>query len=188
MQGRGVGEGTRWRTVPGRVVLVPNVAEEPDLALGREHCHAQRVHGSVAISLVVEPAALVQILEIPLVGLAPEESQRPDLKVGEELTVVVFESVGPVEQPRQVVLVGVGVARPLGLLVSIEEIWVRGHELARAPPQRRKTPGVVQNRHVEPIQQVLVAHESEHVVDNVAEKVDVRFHPPVVVVRRQRRV
>lgn len=88
--------------MPVDVVLVANVLEVPDLALGDEHGDAEGVDGCVAEALVVEPAAAIEPLEVFLVCLAAEEAEVADLEVGEELAVVVVAAIVRIQQPIEI--------------------------------------------------------------------------------------
>lgn len=60
---------------------VPDVVEEVQLGLVREESGADGMHGSIAPSLVVEPALAVKVLEEVDIGRRPPQVQRRDLKV-----------------------------------------------------------------------------------------------------------
>ena len=146
-------------TVPVNVMLIPNIPEEPDLALGHEHGHAQGMDGRIAKSFIVEASASVQPIEILLVRFAPKEFKAANLEVGEELTIVIVTTVARVEQPVEV---GVG----------MNEFRMGVDERARAGPERGKGARVIKDIHVEAILHVVVAHEAEDVVVDVTEIMD----------------
>lgn len=145
--------------IPVDVVLVADIPEEPDFALGDEHGDAQRVDRGISEALVVEAAAAVEPVEIFLVGLASEEVEIANFEVGEELAVVVIAVVARVEQPVQVCF-------------GVDELWVCVDERACSRPQRGEGTGVVKNVHVEAVFHVVVPHETKNVVVDVAEEVD----------------
>lgn len=171
--------GRRWRrrrrTMPCGIVLVSNVAEEPDLVLADKQREAEGVDGRVAVALVEEAAALVEMLEELSVRLPPPERQRPDLEVAEELAVVVLHAVVRVEQPIEIG-------------VRVDQLGIFGDEIPRHAPQAREAARVVEDCHVEAVHQVVLGEEAERVVGHVAEEVHVRLDPPVPVVGCQGRV
>lgn len=146
-------------TVPVNIMLIPDIPEEPNLALGYEHGHAQGMDRGIAKSFIVEASASVQPIKVLLVRFASKEVEAADLEVGEELTVVVVTTVARVKQP---VKVGIGV----------DEFRMRVDEGAGAGPERGKGARVVQNIHVEAVLHIIVAHEAEDIVVDVTEIVD----------------
>lgn len=90
------------RTVARAVVLVADVAEEPDLAGGREQADREGVDGRVAEAFVVEAAAGVEVVEVGADGGGAEEAQVANLEVAEELAVVIDFALGGVDEPGDV--------------------------------------------------------------------------------------
>ena len=88
--------------------------------------------------LIIEPSPTIQPIEILLIRLAPEKVEVADLKVAEELTVIVVVGIGWVEQPGDV---GVGV----------DEVGVGIDERAGAGPEGGEGSGVVEDVHVEAV-------------------------------------
>lgn len=111
-----------WRTMPGRIMLIADVPEEPDLVFARKQRERKRVHRRVSVALVEEAAAAVEMGEEGGVGLGAEEVQARNLEVAEELAVVVFHARVRVEEP-----VDVG--------VRVDEMRVLGDEVAGDGPQ-----------------------------------------------------
>ncbi len=139
-------------------MLVSNVAEEPNLLLRRKHGHAECVDRSVTKAFVVEATAAVEPAEIALVGLASEEAQISNLKVREELAVIVVTAAVLVQQPLKVRL-------------WVDQLRVCIDKGASARPQRWEGARIVEDVHVEAILHIVVSHEAEHIVVDVAEEV-----------------
>lgn len=169
------GERSGMMSAPVDVMLIPDVPEIPNLALGYEHGHTECVDGRVAETLVVETAAAVQPLEVLLIGLSAEESQVADLEIREELAVVVVPTVEGVQEPVEVRL-------------GVDELRVRVDEAHGAGPEAGEGAGVVEDVHGEAVLDVVVAGEAEDVVVDVAEEVHVGLDAPVKVVVEQPRV
>ena len=147
------------RTLTIDIMLISDIPKEPDLSLGHKHRDAERMDRCIAEALVVEPTAFVEPVKVSLVGFSPEEVQRADFEVGEELAVVVVAAVVRIEKPVEV---GLGV----------DEIGVGVDEGACAGPERGKGASVVENVHVEAVFEVVGGHEAEDVVEDVAEEVN----------------
>lgn len=84
------------------IVLISDIVEVPDLALGHEHGNGQRVHRSIAKALVVKAACFVEPVEIGFVGFAAPEVEGTNFEIGEELAVVVLVICSGIEEPCQV--------------------------------------------------------------------------------------
>ncbi|KAI9642282.1 hypothetical protein NHQ30_009084 [Ciborinia camelliae] len=146
-------------------MLIAHVRKIPDLALGQEHRHAERVHGRVAPSLVEESPAAIQPREIFFMSPSssspippPPKPQTPNLKIAKELTIIILAIL---QQPRQIRL-------------GMKEMRVRSRKRPRFTPERREGACVVEDVHVESVFELVVAHEAEDVVVDVAEEVDLR--------------
>lgn len=161
--------------MPRGVMLIADIPEKPDLVLPGKQGEAEGVDGRVAVAFIEEATAAIQVFEEPPIGLGAKEGQGADLEITEELTVVVLHAVVRVEQP---VDVGVGV----------DQVRVLGDEVASDAPERGEAAGVVEDGHVEAVDEVVLGQEPERVVGDVAEEMHVRFHAPVPVVRVQCRV
>ena len=120
------------------------------------------MHRSITIALVVESTRFVEPVEVGFVCFAPPEVQGPDLEVGEELAVVVLVVVAGIEEPGNV---GFGV----------DQVRMCGCEGAGPCPEGGEGAAVVEDVHVEAVLEVVVAHEAEDVVVDVAEVVDLFF-------------
>ena len=78
-------------------MLVANVPEEPYFAFRHKHCDTKCMYWSVSKSFVVEASSSIQPVKVLLVSLATEEVQRADLKVREELAIIVVSAVMRIE-------------------------------------------------------------------------------------------
>ena len=151
-------------------MLIADIPEEPDLALGHEHGHAQGMDRSIAKSFIVEASASVQPIKVLLVCFASKEVEAANLEIGEELAIVVVAAIARVKQP-----VEVG--------VRVDEFRMRVDEGTSPGPERGKGARVVEDIHVEAVLHVVVAHEAEDVVVDVTEIVDLcnvyQFESPI---------
>jgi len=149
-------------------MLVSDISKEPDLAFRHEHGHAQSMNWRITESFIVEPASTIKPLEVFLVRFAPEEPQITNLEVREELAIIVVTPVEWIKQPVQICL-------------RMYQLRMRVDETHRPAPQTRETARIIQNIHRETIFDVVVAHEAEDIVVDVAEVVDVWLDAPVEV-------
>ena len=156
--------------MPIDIMLVANVAEPPLAVLRQEHGNAEGMDGRVTEPFIEEATAAVEPVEIRLVAVGAEEIQGSDLEVGEELAVIVVTASS-----------AVGVKQPIEVSVRVDEFRMCVDEGAGAGPERREGAGVVEDVHVEAVFEIVVAHEAEDVIVDVAEEVDVRFDAPVPV-------
>lgn len=132
------------------------------------------MHRRIAPALVEEASRPVQMVEVVLVRLRPPEAHVSDLKVAPEVarrvTIRVLVVLGPAYAVRQeaqgVLLVGV--------------LRVLRHELDGLGPQARDGLGSVVEGQGEAVGLVVVLHEAEDVVVDVAEEVDLGLDAPVV--------
>ena len=142
-------------------MLIADVPEEPDLTLGNKHGHTQRVNRRITKSLIVEPSSPIQPVKVLLIGWLSEKFQATDLKVREELAVVVIAGIVRVQEPVEI-------------SVWVNELGVGVNEGAGTGPEAGERSRVVENVHVEAVLHVVVAHETEDVVVNIAEEVNLR--------------
>jgi len=160
--------------MPRNIMLIPHIPKIPHpLPFPRKHRNTERMHGRIPKPLIVEaPHFLtIKVLKVRSIRLPTEEIEVSDLKVTEKLTVIVLASVPSiVDQPAQI-------------RIRVDKVRSQRHELARALPQGRETPRVVQDVHVEAVDEVVVAQEAEGVVGDGAEEVHVGLDAPVVGVR-----
>ena len=144
---------------PVDIVLIAHVPKEPDLTLRHKHSNAQRMNRRVSKSLIIEPAAPVQPLEVFFVRFTPEEVQIPNLEIGEELAVIIVATV-------------VGVQKPVEVSIRMNKFRVCVDEGAGAGPERGEGACIVKDVHVEAIFHIIVAHEAKDIVVNVTKEVD----------------
>lgn len=140
-------------------MLVSNISEEPYLALRYEHSHTQSMYRRISKSLVVEASSPVQPIKVSLVRFAAEEVQVPNLEVGEKLAVIVVSAV-------------VGVKQPVQVGIRMNQLGMGVDERAGARPEGRKGSSVIEDIHIEAVLHVVIAHEAEDVIVNIAEEVD----------------
>lgn len=138
------------------IMLIPNISKEPDLALRCEHSHAQSVHWRIPKAFVVETASFVQPVEVGFVSFATPEVEGADFEVGEELAVVVLVAVGGFEEPAEICF-------------RVDKMGVSCGESHCSSPKRGKRACIVKNIHVKSVLHVVIPHESEYVVVDVAE-------------------
>ena len=140
-------------------MLVSYIPKEPYLVLRHKHGHAQSVYWRISKSLVVEASSSVQPIKVSFIRLTAKEVKVTNLEIREELAIIIVSAVVGVEQPVQVG-------------IRMYQLWMRIDERAGARPERRERASVIENVHVETVLHVVVAHEAEDVVVNVAEEVD----------------
>jgi hypothetical protein len=153
-----------------------------DLALILKQTESNAVYGSITPSLVEETAGSVQVVKVVLVRLAAPKVHVANLKVAPEVAGRV--SVGIEVVAGAASLIG----DPVQRVVRVKIIRVLGNELDRLGPQRRDRLGGIVEVDGEAVRLVVVVHITEHVVVNVAEKVDVGLNAPIVLRVVQSRV
>lgn len=141
-------------------MLIPHVPEKPHLALFREQRHREGVDWCISVSFVVEAAVHVEVLKVGFWPCRAKKVQRAYLEIGEELAVVV--------------VAGGGGQEPVQLCGGVDEVCVGRNELNCRAPKGREGAGVVEDGHVEAVDQAVVAQEAEWVVIDVAEEMDLR--------------
>ena len=171
-------------SVSERNVVVGNILEEVNLFLLEKKTSSNRVDRSITPSLVEETAVLVKRLEEIEVRLAAEPGQATNLKVGplenvsfrsskylkltyEMALVVVFTAIVTEEAHR------VALSNVLGVVL---------HELLGASPESGNGVDVLVERKNETVLLVVLVHDAERIVVNVAEELDGRLNTPVVFV------
>ena len=143
-------------------MLIPDIPKKPSPPFRRKHSHAEGMDRRIAKPLIVEPALPIQKLEILLISLSSKEVQVSDLEIAEELAVVVDGARGGVEEPRDVGF-------------RVDEVRVRGDEVLGLRPQGGEGARVVEDGHVEAVNEVVVAEEGEGVVGDGAEEMNLSF-------------
>lgn len=156
-------------------MLIPDIPKEPNLALGHKHGHTKRMNRRITEPLIIKPAPPIQPLEILFIRLTPKKAQITDLEIAKELAVVVVTAV-------------VLVQKPVEIRLGVYEFRVRVDEAHGPAPEARETARVVEDVHGEAVLDVVVAHEAEDVVVDVAEVVHVGLDAPVEVEFEEARV
>lgn len=151
------------------IVLIPHIPKEPHLVLPREHRQSQRMNRRVPVSFIVKPTTAIQMREVSLIRHISEEIQTRDLEIAEELAVVVLHTRVRVEQPVKIRL-------------RVDQMRVLRDEVARDGPEGGEAAGVVEDGHVEAVDEVVLGEEAERVVGDLAEEMHVRLDAPVPVV------
>ncbi len=139
-----------------------------------EESQGNRMNGCIAPSLVKEPACAVEVVEVVFVRLTSPEFHVCDLKVRPEMTSRI--PVGfliMIRSPR-------AVRQPLHRVVAVYVLRMRCEELLGFGPQSRESMWRIVQVDGEAVRLVVVLHVPEHVVVDVAEEMDFRFHTPVV--------
>lgn len=140
-------------------MLVSNISEEPYLALRHEHSYTQSMYRRISKSLIVESSSSIQPVKVSFIRFAAEEVQVPNLEVGEELAIVVVSAI-------------VGIKQPIQVGIRVYQLWMGIDERSGSRPEGRERAGVVEDIHVETVLHVVVAHEAEDIIVNVAEEMD----------------
>ena len=140
-------------------MLISYIPEEPYFALRHEHGNTQSMYWRISKSFIVEASTSIQPIEVSLIRLAAEKIKVTDLKVREELAVIVVSAI-------------VGVKQPVQVGIRMYQLWMRVDERAGARPEGGKRASVIEDIHIKAVFHVVIAHESEDVVVNVAEEVD----------------
>ena len=83
-------------------MLIPNIPEEPNLALRCKHSHTQSMDWSIAKPFVVEATSFVEPIEIGLVWFVTPEVEGSDFEVREELTIVILVADLGIEEPGEI--------------------------------------------------------------------------------------
>lgn len=122
------------------------------------------VHGRIPPALVEEPLRAVQTRKVRLVGRTAKEVQVADLKVAPEVTGAVAVGLGGDVGP------GGGVGQPVERVVRTQILGMLRQEGHGLGPQRGQRVGVVVDVDREAVRLVVVRHEPEDVVVDVAEE------------------
>ena len=138
------------------IMLIPNVSEKPHLALRCEHRHTQSMDWSIAKAFIVKSASLVKPVEIFFVWFATPEVERTNFEVGKELAVVVFIAIRGIEEPSEICF-------------RVDEMRMSCGKSSCSCPEGGEGACIVEDVHVEAILHIVITHESENIVINVAE-------------------
>lgn len=167
-----------------RNVVVGNILEEVNLLLLEEKTSSDRVDGSITPSLIKETTILIKRLEEIEVRLAAEPRQATNLKVG-PLAMISFESAKYMSETYEMALVVV-----LAAIITEEAhgvtlgdmLGVVLHELLGAGPEGRNGIDVLVEGENETVLLVVLVHDAERIVVNIAEELDGGLNTPVVFV------
>jgi hypothetical protein len=151
-----------------RNVIVGDILEEVNLLLLKEKTSSDRMDRSITPSLVEETTVLVKRLEEIEVRLASEPGQATNLKVGPEMALVVVLTTVITEETHRV--------------VGRDMLGVVLHELLGASPEGRNGVDVLVKRENKTVLLVVLVHDTEGVVVDVAEELDGGLNTPVVFV------
>lgn len=170
------------RTLLAQTMRVPDVTKVPDAALREKQADTESMDGGVAEALVVESTSSVKMFKVRSMLLTAEESKRSDLEVGVKLAVVVLKTV---EDFVVVIVFLVWLGRtynaislqrvleqPFIVGILVDQILVALDKSLGPVPQRWERSGIVENGHVESVRHVIVAHEAENIVIDVATEID----------------
>ena len=80
-------------------MLISDISKEPYFALRHEHGHTQSMYWRISKSFVVEASSSIQPIKVSFICLAAKEVKVSNLKVREELAIVVVSAVVGVKQP-----------------------------------------------------------------------------------------
>lgn len=152
--------------------------------LGRifKQTQSNRVNRRITPSLVEESTSAVQVLEVCLVLVTPEEIQVTDFKVRPEVAGGVTISILGVVRPQLVI------RQPFHHVVIGDVGGVRGNELLGLRPELRDTLRRIEQVDGETVCGVAVLHVPENIIVDIAEVLDLRLHTPVVAVVLEDRV
>jgi hypothetical protein len=156
LAGGAVGEG---------YVVIGDVVEEVDLVLLEHQGCSNRVDGGIAPALVEETAIVVEGFEVVDVGLGPEPVEIANLEIGPEVAVVVGLAVIVADELEGVILgdvLGEGLGEVLG-----------------GVPEGGDSLDILVQTEGEAVLLLVLGHELEGVVVDVAVQLDAGFYAPV---------
>lgn len=169
-----VSVGSKWNMGP---IYVPM-----NLRRICEQTQTNGVNWSIAPSFIVKAARAIQMIEVSRVLLTPEELHITDLKVGPEVASRVPICIFGVLWSQLVV------CQPVQHIVVGQISGVCGKELLRLWPESWDTLGSVEKVDGETVCDVAVFYESEHIVVNVTEELNLGLDTPIVTVVLKGRV
>lgn len=167
---------------------VGNIVEKVDLLLGQHQTGSDRVHRRIAPALVKETAILVERLEVVEVSLGAEPSETANFKVGPLERDVSMRCLqiemkkGNAYKVAFVVGLAAVVAEEAHGVALGNVLWVVLDKLLDAIPESGDGLDVLVQAKNEAVLLVVLVHEAEGVVVDVAEQLDAGLHTPVVVV------
>jgi hypothetical protein len=156
------------RAVSERNVVIGNILEEVNLLLLKEKTSSNRVDRRITPSLIEETTILIERLEEIEVRLAAKPGQATNFKVGPEMALVVVLTAIVTEEAH-----GVTLSDVLGVVL---------HELLGAGPESRNGVNVLVEGENETVLLVVLVHDAEGIVVNVAEELDGGLDTPIIFV------
>ena len=139
-----------------------------------EESETDTVDGRIAPALIEETTGSVEMVEVVLVCLAPPESHVANFEVAPEMACRVAVRLGVVVRAAD------AISEPGHGIVLVDGIGVRSDELEGLGPKSFDGLGVIVEVDREAVGLVVVLHESEHIVIDIAEEVDVGLDAPIV--------
>ena len=149
-----------------------DVPMNPARVFKKTQCDA--VYGGVTPTLVEKATGAIQVVEIVLVGLTSPKVHVSNLEVAPEVTGRVAVCLPSVIRPSDVV------SQPVHGVVLMDVLGVLGYELEGLGPESRNRFGGVVEVDGKAIGLVVVLHEAEDVVIDIAEKVNLGLDTPIV--------
>lgn len=139
-----------------------------------EQTQCNAMDGSIAPSFVKEATRTIEMSKVIFVSLTPPEAHVGNLEITPKVTCAV-----PV--CFQIVLrAAISIRQPRHGIVLVQMLRVGSQKFDRFGPQAGQCSWRVVDVDVEAIGFVVVLHVSEDIVVDITEKLDVRFHTPVV--------
>jgi len=174
------------RTVGERDVVVGNIVEEVNLILLKEETGGNGMHRSITPSFVEEPTVFVKVGEEIDVGLRTKPVEVTDFKVGPlytcELETPLSNMSTTTYEVTIVISITTVVTEPAHGIALNNVLGVLLHETLCTFPKGRNSLLVLEQTEYETILLLVVCHELEWVVIDVAVKVDAWLHAPVPLV------
>jgi len=160
-------------TVSEGNMVISDVVKEVDLVFGQQETGGDRVDGSVTPSFVEETAVLVKGFEVVDVRLGSEPVEVTNFEVRPEMAVVIGVASIITQEAH-----GVALGNVLRVVLD---------ELLGAVPKSRDGLDVLVQAQDEAVLLVILLHEAEGIVVNIAEELDRGLDTPVVVIAGEQR-
>ena len=132
------------------------------------------MHRRITPSFVKEPTGTIQVLEVGFILFTPEEIQVTDFKVGPEVAGGVTIGIPGVIRSELVV------RQPFHHVILGNVGRVCGNELLSFGPEIRDTLRCIEQVDSKAVSDVVVLHVPENIVVDIAEKLNLGLHAPVV--------
>ncbi|KAH3671530.1 hypothetical protein OGAPHI_000233 [Ogataea philodendri] len=152
----------------------PDVSEPPEFVLVCEQSKGDTVNWRFSPSFIIEPASAVEVLEKLVVGLGSEKVHVTNLESRPKVACGV--AVGDFSVGWILDRLGQPIER--GVLADV--VWMLLHKLQSRGPQGLDGVRVVVQRYGEPVSEVVLFHELEHIVVDLAMILTARLEIPVV--------